>query len=236
MSFLRSPEISTLASEIKKAGGTEYYYFRPDNYNYTGLQLILTGSGTLTLEATLDGDAYGTPTWVDVTNDTFGAATFTASALNKDYLGKLTCYARCRVKMVATDVKEVTQIVAVADVAKSLDGKYFILYDEVGSVGFWIDVDNDGASEPAGSAACDRSVEITTITTAMTKAQVGTAVYNAVVADAKFEAGADGGAGTVTVASTTTGDKSTADAGTSGFTITESTAGAASYKIILKQV
>lgn len=126
-------------------------------------------------------------------------------------------------------VKEITQLLCVADVDDSLDKKYFILQDDVGSVGFWYDTDNSGTQvDPALVAATDRQVEITTVTTGMTSTQVGTATYNAIVADSKFEAGVDGGAGTITVQSSTYGVKSAASEGNAGHTITEDTAGSGS--------
>jgi hypothetical protein len=109
--------------------------------------------------------------------------------------------------------------------ASNLHTKYFILKDEVGTVGFWFDVDDAGASAPTTSAA--RDVEITTITSTMTAAQVATAVYNAIHADSKFN-GVSDTSGTIVVVSTTYGDKTGQGAGDSGFTVTQHTAGVAS--------
>jgi hypothetical protein len=123
-------------------------------------------------------------------------------------------------------VQEITSIVTRADVAADLDAKYFILEDAAGTVAFWIDVDDDGAVEPAHG--CARSVEITTITTGMTAAQVGDAVYAAVIADAKFEAGTNDGAGNLTIKNTEYGVRTLQATGDSGFTVTEQTNGHAS--------
>ena len=111
-----------------------------------------------------------------------------------------------------------TAIACVADVAGSLDGTYFILEDDAGSVAFWIDVDDSGTAEPAHGA--DRSVEITTVTTGMTAAQVGTAVYTKIIADAKFSAGSDDLAGNIVVAHDGFSTMEQVSAGTSGFTFT----------------
>ena len=105
----------------------------------------------------------------------------------------------------------------------SLDGKYFVLQDEAGSVAFWFDVDDSGTAEPVHGA--DRAVEITTIATADPIGTVGTAVYTAIVADSKFDAGSDNAAGTIQVTSSTFGAKSAASAGDSGFTVSEAVAG-----------
>lgn len=123
------------------------------------------------------------------------------------------------------DVKEITSIVAVADVSSSLDGTYFILQDDVGSVAFWIDVDNSGTTIPAGASAADRAVEITTIAANDPIGTVGTAVYNAVVADSKFEAGSDDTAGNLLIQASTVGIKTDGADGDTGFTIAESVAG-----------
>jgi hypothetical protein len=109
--------------------------------------------------------------------------------------------------------------------ASNLHTKFFVLKDEVGTVGFWFDVDNAGASAPTTGAA--RDVEISTLTSGMTAAQVATAVYNAIHADSKFN-GVSDASGTIVVVSTTYGNKTGQSAGDSGFTVTEHTAGAAS--------
>lgn len=85
------------------------------------------------------------------------------------------------VTSIARDTQRVT---VVADVADSLDGKWFVLYDSAGSVAFWIDTDNSGTIEP--SHGCDRSVEITTIVTDDDLATVRTKVKAAIEADAAF--------------------------------------------------
>ena len=120
-------------------------------------------------------------------------------------------------------VKEITDIETVADVADSLDGTYFILYDDAGSVAFWIDVDDSGTAEPAHGA--DRSVEITTIVTDDSKGTVGDKVYAAVTGDADFEAGSNDNNGNLTIQCATYGVRSDGTAGTSGFTVGENTPG-----------
>lgn len=88
----------------------------------------------------------------------------------------------------SNSLKPVWDLLCVADVAASLDGLVFILKDKAGTVGFWIDVDNGGGTAPAAALACTRQVEITTITTGMTAAQVAGVVATAVNADSKFSA------------------------------------------------
>jgi hypothetical protein len=81
---------------------------------------------------------------------------------------------------------EITKVICVA--ATELDGKTFILHDEDGSVAFWVDVDNSGTSEPAAAGAEDRAVEVTTVTNAMTAAQVAAVLATKINADSKFTA------------------------------------------------
>ncbi len=115
---------------------------------------------------------------------------------------------------------------AVGAGTSTLHQKYFILKDEVDTVGFWFDVDNAGASAPTTGAA--RNVEITGVNSGMTAAQVGTVVYNAIHADSKFNGDNDAGNGIIRVVSTTYGNKTGQSGGDSGFTVSEHTAGAAS--------
>jgi hypothetical protein len=124
---------------------------------------------------------------------------------------------------VSPGTKEITEIITTKeDQNTTLDGKYFILYDDNGSVAFWFDVVG-GTTEPAHGAT--RAVKITTISAADSITVVGTAVYAAIIADSKFEAGADPVTGTITVQSTTYGVKTDGTAGDSGFSVSEDTAG-----------
>ena len=101
----------------------------------------------------------------------------------------------------------------------NLDGKYFILEDFDGTVGFWMATDGGGTTVPSGASSCDRAVEISTIITGMTAGQVGTEVYNAVIADSMFEAGSDDTAGNLTVQNVAAGPMTAQAAGDSGFTV-----------------
>jgi uncharacterized phage protein gp47/JayE len=66
----------------------------------------------------------------------------------------------------------------------TIDGKYFLMQESAGSVAFWMDVDDSGTTIPAGAAAADRAVEITTIVTGDTVSQIATKVAAALQADA----------------------------------------------------
>ena len=121
-------------------------------------------------------------------------------------------------------VKHVASITTVADVSDSLDGKYFVLYDDEGSVAFWIDTDNSGTTIPGGAAVYDRFVEITTINTNDSDGAVAQKVKAAVDADLKFSATVLGAV--VTVTYSTVGAHGAAAAGSSGFTPATVTSGA----------
>jgi len=91
---------------------------------------------------------------------------------------------------------ETETITCVADTAGSLDGTYFILHDEDGSVAFWIDVDDSGTAQP--TLTVDRYVEITGIATGDSATAVATAVASAIDGDSKFSASAASNVVTVT--------------------------------------
>lgn len=70
----------------------------------------------------------------------------------------------------------------------TLDGTYFLLYDSAGSVAFWFDIDDSGTTIPAGAAAANRAIEITTVTSNMSANSVAAQVQLAVDGDAQFSA------------------------------------------------
>lgn len=122
-----------------------------------------------------------------------------------------------------TGFAEVVEIRCVADIDDSLDGQYFVLADAAGTVGVWIDVDNSGTTIPAGAAACDRAIEITTIVTGDSAATVAAAIAAVLEADAAFTA-SDSGA-LVTVTSVTIGTREAPTDGNSSFGVTRWIAG-----------
>jgi hypothetical protein len=122
-------------------------------------------------------------------------------------------------------IAQVETFDAVADDTDSLDGTYFLLYDEDGSVGVWIDTDNSGTTIPAGASAADRALEVTGISTDDSAADVATAIASIINADGKFAASSDGA--TVTVTHATAGEVTSAEDGDAGITsITVTTEGA----------
>lgn len=97
----------------------------------------------------------------------------------------------------------------------SLDGTYFILEDQNGSVAFWFDVDANGTLEPIHGA--DRSVQIATVLSGDDANTVAGRVAAAVGADAEFSASAAGNVVTATDANN--GARPAPSDGTSGFSI-----------------
>ena len=97
----------------------------------------------------------------------------------------------------------------------SLDNKFFILQDDVGSVAFWYDVDNNGTPEPLHGA--DRSVAITTVVTGDSAATVAGKTQVVINADLKFNATVL--SNVVTVTDVSNGNRPAPQAGTSGFSL-----------------
>jgi len=127
-----------------------------------------------------------------------------------------------KIEEASSSRQEVHTIACVADSSDDLDGTYFIIPDEVGTVAFWIDTDNSGTTVPAHGA--DRAVEITTIGTDDADTVVATKVAAAIQADSKFTASA----ASATVTATLVAYGPTDDAlgsGTAGFTLTRTVLG-----------
>lgn len=131
-----------------------------------------------------------------------------------------------KIEEASSSRQEVTSITTVADVSDSLDGLYFVLRDEVGTVGVWIDVDDGGGSAPAGALACARQIEVTTIATGDSAATVASKIAAVLEADSKFTASALSNVITCTCVAYAPG-VGTIGAGTSGFTVSRTTLGVA---------
>jgi len=114
-------------------------------------------------------------------------------------------------------VAEKSTITTVADVAGSLDGTYFIIYDAAGSVGVWIDVGDSGTTAPAGALAADRQLEVTGVIANDTANDVAAAVRTTINADAAFSASVS--SSTITVTDAAVGTRTDIAAGDTGFTV-----------------
>lgn len=103
----------------------------------------------------------------------------------------------------------------------SIDGLYFTLQDQNGSVAFWYDVSGI-TSEPLHGA--DRSVEITTVNAGDSANIVATKTAVFIAGDAEY-ASATVGTNDITITDVINGARVAASAGTSGFTVAEITPG-----------
>ncbi len=83
----------------------------------------------------------------------------------------------------------------------SLDGTYFLLYDDSGSVAFWFDIDNSGTTIPSGASAAARAVEVSTVNSNDPANDVASKLQTIINGDAKFSASVTNNEVTVTDAS-----------------------------------
>lgn len=114
-------------------------------------------------------------------------------------------------------VAEVTRVVATRDIFQSLSGKFFKIFDDVGSVGVWFDVDNLGTPAPAGALACSRQIEISTVNENDNPNIVAQKIQAVIDADAKFSASVT--TNRVLITDVSLGARTDATAETSGFFI-----------------
>jgi uncharacterized phage protein gp47/JayE len=115
----------------------------------------------------------------------------------------------------APGAPEIDVFTTVADTAGSLNGKYFIIYDENASVAVWFDIDNQGTEEPFHGA--ERSIRIGSINTNDPDTTVAAAIAAGVNSDASFNASAVGNQ--LTITSVVDGNLPDATVGTSGFSV-----------------
>jgi hypothetical protein len=90
----------TLADVTNGADGTYYYQISMASHRLTGFQFELSGgSGTITI--TVEARVTADNSWVDVTNDTFGSASYTADDEAVDSAQRLAGFSDVRLKAVA---------------------------------------------------------------------------------------------------------------------------------------
>jgi len=109
--------------------------------------------------------------------------------------------------------------IGVADT--TIDGTYFTLQDQDGSVAFWYDL---SGTTPEPLHGADRAIEIMTVNFGDTASTIATKSAVLIVADPKF-ASALVVSNQITVTDTNNGARIASSAGTTGFTIAESIAG-----------
>ena len=111
--------------------------------------------------------------------------------------------------------QEITRVIATRDIFSNQDGKHFIIYDDVGSVAVWNDVDDSGTAEPSHGAL--RGIEVTGIIENDDPNAVAIAIQTAVNADGKFTATVSDNR--ITITSSTIGERVDANVGTTSYTI-----------------
>jgi hypothetical protein len=131
---------------------------------------------------------------------------------------------------------ETQTVTTIADTAGSLDGDYFTLEGKSGTWGVWYDVDNNGTSAPAHGAT--NALEITSVVTGNSAILVADATAVDMAASAAFSAdftvGHTVGTTLITLTDKHTGTRTNIAAGTSGFTVATTQAGATSPVVHLK--
>jgi hypothetical protein len=161
----------------------------------------------------------GTDKWFNVVNSSLsGIASKVDSQIAAEIKGAIYRWNGSDFSITEILRPEITSILARADVGGDLDGTYFITYDQNGSVGWWIDVDDSGTTIPAGAAAADRNVEITTIATGDSIGDVATKLQAATNADSEYTSTLDND--TVILTDSVNGPRAQAADGDTGFTIT----------------
>jgi len=127
-------------------------------------------------------------------------------------------------------VNEVTSITCVPESSGLLSGRYFIIYDSNGSVGVWFShpayYGGGPAPMPAGASACNRQIEISTLSAFDTAVVVAQKLATALDADAKFTASNLNDV--VSVHDTETGVRTDASDGNTNFTFSVTTQGVSS--------
>jgi hypothetical protein len=201
-------------TDLTTLGGTQDFFERFGKNNTFGINKALLNKrfGTLKLIRVVASDA------VQASKAFQSSATDRVTFKAKQGKGAFGNSIQVKIEEASSSRQEKHTVGTVADVADSLDGKYFVLRDEVGTVGVWIDVDDDGAAAPAGATACARQIEITTIATGDSAATVATKIAAVLEADSKFSASADGTTITVTCVAYAPG-VGTIGNGDSGFTV-----------------
>jgi hypothetical protein len=206
-------------SALTELAGTQDFYERFGRNSSFGAHTALLNKkmGRIKLIRVVASDAV-------VASKTFDTKlTFTAKQGAGVYGNSL----QVKIEQGSSSRQEKHTITCVADDSDDLDGTFFTLPDEVGTVGFWIDTDDSGTSAPTTGA--DRDVEISTIVTDDDDETVASKIAAVINADSKFSAVAVGAVVTVTCLAYNANSDSAA-ANTSGFTIAQTVVGVDSGK------
>lgn len=160
---------------------------------------------TATTIATKTGIALATDAfWVDAIGNTLTLQNINNGPLSASNAG--------------TSGFSITDVIGVADI--TVNGKFFKIYDENGSVAVWYDNDSNGIQEPFHG--CDRSIRVTGVpypeaNVTIPASTVAAATVAALNPDLLFSASNVGNL--ITVLNSSSGNMTNASAETSGFTI-----------------
>jgi uncharacterized phage protein gp47/JayE len=113
----------------------------------------------------------------------------------------------------------------------TLDGKYFLIYDDEGSVAVWFDINNNGTQEPFHGA--NRSIQVSTVSSGASANTVASAVAAALNSDVKFIAIAS--SNTVTTTRSFNGNVPASSAATSGFSLSDASGTLPTSELITNQ-
>lgn len=113
----------------------------------------------------------------------------------------------------------------------SLDGKYFTMYDDEGTVAVWFDVGDDGTPEPFHGA--DRSIKVTGVPYGASATTVAAAIVAVVNPDVKFTA--SNLANVITITRTFDGNVAPSSVDTSGFMISDTDGSLSTAELITNQ-
>lgn len=118
---------------------------------------------------------------------------------------------------------EISEVTCVADVAASLDGKYFKFNSDNVAYYVWFEVDASGVTDPAPGGT---GIHVA-LTSGASASTVATAVKNAINSAAVGEASATSSGAVVRIVNATDGNATDVSAGDSGFSVRVSDQGVA---------
>ena len=209
-------------------------------FNVTALgsnQFRYTFTGAIDLSTVTIGDVVGIASTSGVSVSNAGSYSIVNKGINfidiYNPSGSATgagTYESTNITCIADIIGTPTQhtIVTVADVGGNLHQKYFTMYDDVGLVAFWYDLNNSGAAAPVVSGAY-RYVKIANVVTGDSANVVASKTSTLMDLDLKFNSTVV--LNSIFVTNAFNGPSTAGTAGTSGFTVTRTVNGAADVSV-----
>lgn len=222
-------EVSSITTIADSSGSLDATYFiLYDDAGSVAFWYDIDNSGTTAPAGALSADRQVEISTVNTDDDEFNVATKSQAVIDGD-----SAFGATVASNVITVTNAVGGVVANAsdgdtgftiatttegvDAISSLHQKFFVIYDQAGSVGVWFDVGNQGASAPAGVGALDRAIAVTTIVAGDSASDVATKIAAAVDADSQFSGSAS--SNELVIEDANAGERTDATAGDSGFTV-----------------